>query len=136
MLRLIIFIIIVFIISRLINAAKRRQINAQRRIQQDEKPETDVYQEKIMIVKVPEYDAETKPKLENVPQPPIVETKSYDEEIFDEESSAAKIQQPVQVSKVSQAPKKKPVMIAGIPINSKTIAQGIVISEILKRPDF
>ncbi len=136
MLRFIIFIIIVFIISRLIDAARRRQINAQRRSQQDEKPETSVYREKTRIVTVPEYDKEAESKLEKVSLPSVIEKKSYDEEMFDEESSEVRTQQPKQALKVTQTVKRKPVTIAGIPINSETIAQGIVISEILKRPDF
>jgi len=134
MLRLIVFIVIVFIISRLIDAARRRQINAQRRIQQIEEQKTKEIHEETRIIKVPKYDAENNHRSDDILQPSIIEAKSHDEETFDEESSET-IQQS-QVAKISQTSKKGPVMIAGIPINSKTIAQGIVISEILKRPDF
>lgn len=134
MIRFIVFIIIVFIISRLIDAARRRQINVQRRTQQDEKPKIKVYREETEIATVPQYDIKT--SYDNISQPTTIETKSYDEEMFDEESSEAKVQQQSQVSKTSQKSKREPVKIAGIPINSKTIAQGIVISEILKRPNF
>ncbi len=93
MLRLIVFIVIVFIISRLIDAARRRQINAQRRDQQDEKPKVKVYREETRVVTVPKYDTETKLEPYNISQPSIIETKSHDEEIFNEESSEVRIQQ-------------------------------------------
>lgn len=134
MLRFIVFIIIVFIISRLLDAVRRRQINVQRRTQQEEKPKIRVYREETEIATVPQYDIKT--GYDNISQPITIETKSYDEEVFDEESSETKIQQQSQESKIKQQPKKEPVKIAGIPVNTKTIAQGIVISEILKRPNF
>ncbi len=133
MLRFIVFIIIVFIISRFIDALRRRQINVQKRTQQEEKNQTEIFNEETRIITIPKYDAGISPRLD---QPSTMETKSYDEEMFDEESSEAKIQQQSQVSKISQTSKREPAKIAGIPINSKTIAHGIVISEILKRPNF
>ena len=59
-----------------------------------------------------------------------------DEEDFKEET-LAQTRRSEPVSERPSAPtKRKPVRIAGIPIDAKNITQGIIISEILRRPKF
>lgn len=59
-----------------------------------------------------------------------------DEESFNEETIAQKKPPEPQIKSQPAPEKHGPGRIAGIPITPRTIGQGVIISEILKRPKF
>lgn len=139
--RLVILIIVIFAISQIIGRVKRSQ-------QQDKRGKRPPARIPIKLpwefeteeeIPLPERKAEVKMPRE---QPRKADDEfSGDEHIvvFDEESfsdasvAQARPSEP-ESGKLSVSQGHKPAQIAGIPINTKTISQGIIISEILRRP--
>ena len=141
--RLIILIIVIFAISQIIGRVKRSQ-------QQDKREKRPPARIPIKLpwefeteeeIPLPEKKVEVKMPAE---QPQKVDDEfSGDEHIAvsDEESFSDKTAAQPRLSepkpeKPSVLTGHKPAQIAGIPINPKTISQGIIISEILRRPRF
>jgi hypothetical protein len=141
--RLIILIIVIFAISQIIGRIKRSQ--------QKEQPKREP------LVKTPirlPWEFET---AEETPAPekrveikmPREQPRKADDEFSGDEHIAVSDEESFSDKTAAQArpsePKSekpsvpsghKPAQIAGIPINTKTISQGIIISEILRRPRF
>jgi hypothetical protein len=141
--RLLILIIVIFAISQIIGRVKRSQ-------QQDKREKRPPARIPIKLpwefeteeeIPLPERQAEVKMPRE---QPKKADDEfsgdehiiSSDEESFSDETAAQARPSEPKSEKPSVPPGRKPAQIAGIPINTKTISQGIIISEILRRPRF
>jgi len=141
--RLITLIIIIFVISQIIGRVKRSQQKDRR----EKRPPARIpiklpwefeTEEEIPL---PEKQVEVKMPTE---QPREVDDEFSgdehiavsDEESFSDKTAAQARSSEPESEKPSVPPVRRPVQIAGIPINTKTISQGIIISEILRRPRF
>ena len=141
--RLVILIIVIFVISQIIGRVKRGQ-------QQDKREKRPPARVPIKLpwefeteeeIPLPEKQVEVKMPTE---QPRKVDDEysgdehiiSSDEESFSDKTAAQARPSVAKSEKPSVPPGRKPAQIAGIPINTKTISQGIIISEILRRPRF
>ena len=141
--RLIILIVVIFAISQIIGRVKRSQ-------QQDKREKRPPARIPIKLpwefeteeeIPLPEKKAEVKIPRE---QPRKVDDEfsgdehiaASDEESFSDASVAQARSSGTESGKPSVPRGQKPAQIAGIPINTKTISQGIIISEILRRPRF
>lgn len=136
MTKLIVFIFIFYIISQIIKSVKKKQAKIKRDIpnlQENDSPiqiDLDFLEEKIakMVDKRPRLLMETQEKLKVL----SLDNNYVDEESLDEEANANKEKtKPVETKEI---PKPKPKMPDFITFTPKTIAQGIVMAEILKRP--
>jgi hypothetical protein len=141
--RLITLIIIIFVISQIIGRVKRGQ-------QQDKQEKRPPARIPIKLpwefeteeeIPLPEKQVEVKMPTE---QPRKADDEYSgdehiavsDEESFSDKSAAHDRPSEPKSGKPSVPAGRKPAQIAGIPINTKTISQGIIISEILRRPRF
>jgi hypothetical protein len=141
--RLITLIIIIFVISQIIGRVKRGQ-------QQDKREKRPPARIPIKLpwefetaeeIPLPERQVEVKMPTE---QPRKADDEFSgdehiavsDEESFSDKTVAQARSSEPKSEKPSVPPGGKPAQIAGIPINTKTISQGIIISEILRRPRF
>jgi hypothetical protein len=142
--RLILLIFLITIISQIVGWVKKSQQK-----ERGKKPNTGipkfpwdlmpVEEEKpselaVAVEDIPKDSGETKPDNEfpNVDE----ESPLRNEEDFDEETRKKDKQTKLKPKKAPTQPKREPVHIAGFSINPKTIREGIIISEILKRPEF
>jgi hypothetical protein len=141
--RLIILIIVIFAISQIIGRLKRSQ-------QQDKREKRPPARIPIKLpwefeieeeVPLPEKKVEVEIPGE---QPRKVDDEfsgdehiavSAEEGFSDETAAQARPSEP-ESEKPSVPSEGKPAQIAGVPITPKTISQGIIISEILRRPRF
>ncbi len=142
--RLIILIIVIFVISQIIGRVKRSQ---QQQDKREKRPPARI------PIKLP-WEFETE---EEIPPPekkaevkiPREQPRKVDDEFSGDEHIAVPDEEDFSDASVAQArssepesegpsvpPEGKPAQIAGIPINTTTISQGIIISEILRRPRF
>ena len=140
---LIILIIVIFVISQILGRVKRSQQKEQRKREplvkipirlpwEFETAEETPVPEKQVKVKMP-TDQPGKADDEFSGDEHIAVS---DEESFSDETAAQARPSEPKSEKPSVPPGHKPAQIAGIPINTKTISQGIIISEILRRPRF
>jgi len=126
MLRNIIILIVIFAVSRIIRSVIRKRIQYQNREQPPSRTiriSTERPKEALKELKNSDYEEKN------------TEYSTYDEEAYDEEqkpSEQTSEQQPQSII----AQKHKPVSIAGISLTPKTVAQGIIMSEILRRPKY
>lgn len=142
--RLITLIIIIFVISQIIGRVKRSQ---QQQDKREKRPPARIpiklpwEFETAEEIPVPEKQVKVKMPSE---QPRKIDDEFSgdenivvpDEESFSEETAAQVRPSEPEPEKPSVPSGQKPAQIAGIPINTKTISQGIIISEILRRPRF
>ena len=133
MIKLIIIIVIGIIISQITTAIKKKQEEARRGGQGIPKLEVDLdylEEKRVKVNEQPTLRMETREK-------PIIrtlESEKDDEEAFDEkQGSPYKTKAKPQVTPKLEASTKKPPIVSFAP---KSILQGIVISEILKRPRY
>ncbi len=141
--------LIVFIIFAYRIAAwfRRQQQEAEKKRQSSTAPETRTTWESKPTAEIPisqlglmvAAPPEEPPVADDEYQALVDESTIRDEEDMDEENIRAETHtpqpEPVLVeSAVSR--KRKPIHIAGVPVNAKTITQGIIISEILRRPKY
>lgn len=147
--KLIPLIVIIIIVYRIAGWFRRQQQEAEKERQRPTAPGTETTWEsetpaeiaiselELMVGAPPE-----KPRVADDEYQALVDKSTIrDEEDMDEENIREETlvhtpqPEPVLVeSAVSR--KRKPVRIAGIPINARTITQGIIMSEILRRPKF
>ncbi len=139
--RLIILIIVIFAISQIIGRVKRSQQKEQRKREplvktpirlpwEFETAEEIPAPEKRIEVKIPEEQ----PRKADDEFSGDEHIAVSDEENFSDETAAQA--RPSESGKPSVPPRHEPAQIAGVPITPKTISQGIIISEILRRPRF
>ena len=141
--RLITLIIIIFVISQIVGRVKRSQ-------QKDEREKRPPARVPIKLpwefeieeeVPLPEEQVEIKMPTEQHGKADdefsgdehII---SSDEESFSDKTAAQARSSVAKPEKSSVPPVHEPPRIAGIPITPKTISQGVIISEILRRPEF
>ncbi len=149
--KLIPLIVIIVIVYRVAAWFRRQQQEAEKEKerQRSTAPETRTTWESETPAEIPISELEL--MVGAPPEKPPVADDEYrtladestirDEEEMDEESvrkeAPAHTPQPEPVLVESVASRKRmPVRIAGVPVNAKTITQGIIISEILRRPKF
>ena len=140
--RLIIPLIIFIVISQVIKAIKKAAEEARKEAQSKPKIDPEIqmdidFLEEIKALK----DQEKKPQddrprllMENKPRISRFEISTHDERIFREESPyKMDIGLPEETPKTGKVKHKKTPFISFAP---KNIAQGVIISEILKRPKY
>ena len=141
--RLVILIIVIFVISQIIGRVKRSQQEDQRKREPLVKTPIRLPWEFETAEEIPTPEKQVEVKIPREQPEKVDDEYSGDEHIIssDEESfsdkTAAQARPSVTKSEKPSVPLgRKPAQIAGIPINTKTISQGIIISEILRRPRF
>jgi len=141
--RLVILIIVIFVISQIIGRVKRSQQEDQRKREPLVKTPIRLPWEFETAEEIPTPEKQVEVKIPRE-QPEKVDDEysgdehiiSSDEESFSDKTAAQARPSVAKSEKPSVPPGRKPAQIAGIPINTKTISQGIIISEILRRPRF
>ncbi len=142
-------IVVIVIVYRIARWFRRQQEKAEKERQRSPAPETKTTWESKPTAEIPISELELmvgappeKPRVADDEYKALVdETTNRDEEDMDEESIKKETlvhtpqPEPVLVESVASR-KRMPVRIAGVPINAKTITQGIIMSEILRRPKF
>jgi hypothetical protein len=133
--RLIISIIIIFAISQIIGRVKRSQQKDQRKREPLVKTPIRLPWEFETAEEIPTPEKQVEVKI------PREQPRKADDEFSGDEHIAVSDEESFSDETAAQArpsvpPGRKPAQIAGIPINTKTISQGIIISEILRRPRF
>ena len=156
---LIAIIILAVIVSRAVKALRRMQEEVQKQRPGSEPTRVRAPWEFEPVEETPEEDTrhETRDGRSEVvgtrhavsPQSQVSSLESFvdestgpDEEAFKEETVAqtqppeGRGTAPRASTKPSAPPRRKPVQIAGTPLTPQTIRHGIIISEILRRPEF
>jgi hypothetical protein len=154
MLRLIATIVIIFIVSQVVKRAKRQQEEARRRRLRSIATSAKVSHrvEEVEKMSAAQEARKVRVRMERSVgtddefRPSVDESIIPDEESSITESVGARRAVPLLSesrdtasgadAKPSTPPKREPVKIAGIPLTHQTISQGIIISEILRRPEF
>lgn len=137
MTKLIIFIFIFYIISQIITSVKKKQAKIKRDIpnlQKDDSPiqiDLDFLEEKIakIVDKKPRLIMETQEKPRILAFESNINNESFDEETYNDVNAKR-----IVPAELKETPKpQKSNFLAFAP---KNIAQGIILSEILKRPKY
>jgi hypothetical protein len=153
--RLVLIIIVasVFTLSRIVLSIRQRQEEARRARQRSAVTRSDIQWEFQTVSEAPvpekEIEGETASeqvrKIDDEFQVSIDEYGGPDEESFkegtqtsEESLSTRGLTRPSEPEekKPSAPPTHEPVKIAGIALTPRTISQGIIISEILRRPEY
>ncbi|MFC1717415.1 hypothetical protein ACFL6S_27390 [Candidatus Poribacteria bacterium] len=147
--KLIPLIVVIVFIYRIAGWFRRQQQEAEKERQRSTAPKTKTTWESETPAEIPISELELmvgappeRPRVADDEYQTLVDESTIrDEEDIDEENIKEEVlvhtPQPEPVLVESVAPRKrKPVRIAGVPINAKTITQGIIISEVLRRPKF
>ena len=144
-----IIIILIFVISRVIRWTRRMQEQTQKERRRAATPNVKMPWEFEQTREIPmsreeviraETPARQPRKVDDEFRPLVDKSTVPDEETFKEEavpetrSSERRNTVPHTRKEPVVPPRHKPVKIAGIPLTPQTISQGIIISEILRRP--